>query len=175
MPASVAELAGSANVLMGSTEGVPFAVRSPIATAVVEQRPTFRWAELKGAVSYTVSIFDPDFKRVARSEPLTKTEWVIPQALDRGAVYSWQVTALKEGKEVVSPSRPAPEARFRVLDEAAADDVEGYRRSAPKSHLAAGVVYARAGLREDAQREFRLLVEENPRSSVARRLLGSVK
>ena len=175
MPSSVAELAGSANVLMGSTEGVPFAVRSPIATAVVEQRPTFRWAELKGAVSYTVSIFDPDFKRVARSEPLTKTVWVIPQALDRGGVYSWQVTALNEGREVVSPVRPAPEARFRVLDEAAADDVERYRRSAAKSHLAAGVVYARAGLREDAQGEFRLLVKENPRSSVARRLLGSVK
>ena len=175
MPASVADLAGSANVLMGSSEGVPFAVRSPIATAVVEQRPTFRWGELRGAVSYTVSVFDPDFRPVARSEPLTKTEWVVPQALDRGAVFSWQVTALKEGREVVSPVRPAPEARFRVLDQAAAEEVERYRRSSVKSHLAAGVVYARAGLREDAEREFRMLVKENPRSSLARRLLGSVK
>ena len=175
MPESVAGLAGTTNVLMGSSEGVPFAVRSPIATGVFDQRPTFRWMGLRGAVSYTVSVFDPDFRRVARSEPLTKTEWMIPQALDRGAVFSWQVTALKDGKEVVSPVRPAPEARFRVLDQAAAEEVERYRRSWAKSHLAAGVVYARAGLREDAEREFRTLVKENPRSTVARRLLGSVK
>ena len=175
MPESVAELAGSTNVLMGSAEGIPFALRSPIATAVVEQRPRFRWSELRGAVSYTVSIFDPDFRRVAKSEPLTKSEWLIPQSLDRGAVFSWQVTALKDGREVVSPARPAPEARFRVLDPAAAEEVERYRRSRTNSHLAAGVVYARAGLREDAEQEFRMLVKQNPRSRVAHRLLRSVQ
>jgi hypothetical protein len=174
-PESVMELAGATNVLMGPSEGVPFALRAPVATAVFEQRPRFRWKELRGAVSYTVSIFDPDFRRVAKSEALTTTEWLIPQSLDRGAVYSWQVTALKDGREVVSPVRPAPEARFRVLDQAAAEEVDRYRRSGTNSHLAAGVVYARAGLRDDAEGEFLMLVKENPRSSVARRLLRSVK
>jgi hypothetical protein len=175
LPESVRELTGTTNVLMGPSEGVPFALQTPIATAVLEQQPRFRWRELRGAVSYTVAIFDPDFRRVAKSEPLKTTEWLTQQSLDRGGVYSWQVTALKEGREVVSPVRPAPEARFRVLDQAAAEEVERYRRSGANSHLAAGVVYARAGLRDDAEREFLMLLKQNPRSSVARGLLRSVK
>jgi hypothetical protein len=175
LPQQVAELAGTTGVLMGSSKAVPFSLLSPVATAVVQQRPGFRWRELKGAVSYTVSVFDQDFRLIAKSEPLTKTGWLIPQSLDRGTTYSWQVTALKDGKEVVSPVRPAPEARFRVLDSAAVEEVERYRRSGTNSHLAAGVVYARAGLREEAEREFRTLMKENPDSAVARRLLRSVQ
>jgi hypothetical protein len=175
LPQPVLELAGTQIILMGSSEGVPFPLHSPVATFVVEQRPRFRWSELKGASSYTVTIFDSDFRRVARSESLTKTEWQVPEPLERGLRFSWQVTAVKDGIEVVSPVRPAPEAQFRVLDPSAAEEIDRYRRSGTTSHLAAGIVYARAGLREDAEREFRILVNENPGASIARRLLRSVQ
>jgi len=66
-------------------------------------------------------------------------------------------------------------ARFRVLagDESAA--LERGLRSAPGSRLVAGVLSARAGLLDDAERELRALAEENPGSDVARGLLASVE
>jgi hypothetical protein len=44
-----------------------------------------------------------------------------------------------------------------------------------RSHLARGVIYAEAGLLDQARAEFAALVKDNPRSQLARRLLSSVK
>jgi hypothetical protein len=66
-------------------------------------------------------------------------------------------------------------ARFRVLgsDESAA--LERGLRSAPGSRLLAGVLEARAGLLDDAERDLRALAADNPDSDVARGLLASVE
>ena len=175
VPPGLSELIGTKGTLLGTTDqDTSFSLLSPVGTITRTERPTLRWRPLAGAISYTVAVLDPDFNAVATSPSLTGTTWTPPRALERGRLYSWQVTAVKDGKEIVSPSAPAPEARFKVLEKAKADELGEVERGAV-SHLALGILYARAGLLDDAEREMRALVAANPKSPTAQKLLQRVR
>ena len=67
------QLRQKGQVLMGeSSLGVPFALRRPVGEVLETDRPQFRWQPLKDAESYTVSIFDSAFNKVAKARPLNK-------------------------------------------------------------------------------------------------------
>jgi hypothetical protein len=175
-PPELAEVAGKAGALIGGKgEGVSFALQEPVGTAVLTDRPTFRWNSLDGASGYTVTVYDADFNPVAASEPLSATRWRIPKALARGRVYTWQVVASKGTETVKSPTPPAPEARFLIVDQSKAGELERIGRDYKGRHLTLGVIYAEAGLLDDAERELKALSEGNPHSNVARQLLLSVR
>src|SRR5262245_40643843 len=116
-PRMLKELIGKSAVLMGpADEGHPFALLGPVGTVVMSDRlmsdrPTFRWRALDGAGSYVVKVYDADFNEVAASTQLSGTAWTVTRPLERGRTYSWQVTARVGDKEVISPVKPAPEAR----------------------------------------------------------------
>lgn len=172
---AVADLQGKTGTLMGpSGEGVPFRLLEPVGIVVRGDRPTFRWQPLTGATSYVVKVYDSDFKEVSRSLSQPATSWRVAVPLPRGVVYAWQVTAFKDGAEVKSPTPPASEARFRVLSAAKQSEIDRVQKTHPNSHLILGTLYAEAGLLQDAQREFRLLLRANPGSEVAQKLLQQV-
>ncbi|HKE59277.1 MAG TPA: hypothetical protein VKB46_21360, partial [Pyrinomonadaceae bacterium] len=137
-------------------------------------RPTFRWSTLEGASEYVVEIYDSNFKLVAASPQHTGNSWTSP-SLPRGRVYAWQVKAIKEGQEITAPRPPAPQAKFRVLDQAKTDEIERARRAYPSSHLVMGLLYADAGLLKESEQELRLLQKANPDSEIARSLLRQVQ
>jgi hypothetical protein len=176
-PVEIAELRGTGAVLRGPAAASRFSPRSPLATAVLDGRPTFRWSPLPGAESYRVRVFDPDFNPVADSGALpgTGTEWVPAQPLRAGDVYAWQVKARSRGKEVTAPGPTSPQALFRVLEEKQAAAVRSEALTAGSSHLARGVIYARAGLADEAERELGAAVREGPDPEGARKLLESVQ
>ncbi len=175
-PSALASLTGSVAMLRGgSVEGVSFPIVGPVGTVVATERPTLRWGKLEGATTYEVSVFDRNFRKVAASQPQTGTEWVVTTPLPRGDVYTWQVKAIKNGEAVTSPEAPAPEAKFMVLDATKAEELERARERYAGSHLTLGTLYARAGLLDEAEREFELLLRDNPKSPVARKLLQSVR
>lgn len=150
-------------------------VLAPRGVVVQSDRPTFRWRALEGAVDYIVRIYDSKLRDIESSGPLAGTEWKVQRPLERGVTYSWQIRATKDGKTVVSPKPPAPEARFRVLDEESAAALENARRLHSSSHLAMGVLYWKHGLIDEAEREFQALVTANPDSPVAAQLLESLR
>lgn len=181
-PTALANLdRGASGILMGEPangagSSVPFALIEPVGKVVRDDSPVLRWRTLAGATCYKTAVVDLDFRIVAESPCLTATQWTPPVALPRGKTFYWQVTAaLAGGSEVTSPSAPAPQATFRVLEENAVADLVLMEQAAPSSHLARGVLYARAGLLEEAEAEFQKLVNLNPRSPVARKLLWSVR
>lgn len=162
--------------LMGSeTEGAEFSVLDPFGGVLLNDRPTFRWSALEGATVYVVEVYDDAFNLVAASPQLNARSWVAPQTLPRGKVYSWQVKALKDGQEVKSPRPPAPQAKFRVLDRAKADEIVRAKRAYASSHLTLGLLYAEAGLLKEAEQELRLLQRANPDSDIARSLLRQIQ
>jgi hypothetical protein len=174
--AALAGLTGNDGALMsGQPKPGEFDIVEPRGQVVASDRPTFRWRALEGATSYTVKVFDRDFNLVVESPALNATLWRPDKPLARGAVYSWQVTALKNGEEVKAPRPPAPQARLKVLDGNAAAELQMAQRQQPGSHLTLGVLYARAGLLDDAERELRALLQANPQSEVARKLLAEVQ
>ncbi|HEV7373945.1 MAG TPA: hypothetical protein VGN95_04460 [Pyrinomonadaceae bacterium] len=175
-PAVLEALSTETEILLGSPRkagGVN--IVSPFGTVVESDHPLFRWRALSGETGYIVTVFDSQYNRVAQSGLLSATEWMPHQALQRGATYVWKLTARHNGEEIISPTPPAPEARFRVLEQTVADELARARRLQPNSHLMLGVLYARAGMVDEAEREFQALVESNLNSSVARSLLLSVR
>lgn len=152
-----------------------FQLISPLAKIITEARPTLRWKRLNGATSYVVSVFDSKFNLVIRSAPLSQPTWTPSAPLGRGQNYFWEVTTVKEGKEVVAPVAPAPRAQFRILEAEKLSALQTLRRQKPTSHLALGLTYARLGLIKEAEGEFQYLLKENPDSAVAKRLLRTVQ
>jgi hypothetical protein len=138
------------------------------------ERPTLRWGALAGATSYSVTVYDANANLVARSPQLSTTSWELPEALKRGAIYSWEVMAIREKKEIFAPAPPVPPARFKVLEQSRFAALNRARQ-AHNSHLLMGTLYAQAGLIDDAEREFRALLTANPQSQLAKKLLSSLQ
>jgi hypothetical protein len=160
--------------LMGAgDDGRRFAIIGPSGKVLLSDRPAFKWTRLDGADSYIVEIYDAQFNLITSSPALTGLSWT-SQQLARGQVYSWQVKAVSGGQEFIAPHPTAPQAKFRILDQAAAAEIARARRDYASSHLLLGLLYARAGMLTEAEQEFRALQKANPDSGAARKLLASV-
>jgi anti-sigma factor RsiW len=173
-PSFMAELKDRSGRLMGSGSA-EYGLLNPVARAVESSTPIFRWRAIEGAESYVVTIYGSDAKKVIASKPLTETKWKVSPSLDRGRSYTWQVRANRNGEEVLMPPPAAPQAKFRIIDAAKAEELAQTRRTNARSHLILGLAYANAGLLEESARELQKLVSANPKSAVARSLLGSVE
>jgi hypothetical protein len=167
-------LTRASSSLMGSgNQQRDFSVLEPLGNVLLTARPTFRWSALEGATAYVVEVYDEKFASVAASPQLTDLTWTT--SLPRGRVYSWQVKAIKDGQEITSPRPPAPQAKFRILDQARANELTQAKRAHASSHLTLGLLYADAGMLHEAEQEFRLLQKANPGSDVARNLLRQIQ
>jgi hypothetical protein len=174
MPTELSALRDKGGRLMGSG-GAPYGLVAPVATVVAGQRPSFRWRAVARAVSYVVSVYTNDSELVSRSESLSVTEWSPANNLERGRTYTWQVRALVDSSEVILPPPEAPTARFKILGGAKLSEFDLARKQYSGSHLLQGVVYARLGLLDDAERQLQALSSSNPKSAVARKLLASIR
>jgi len=164
------------SALMGpNNEQHNFFVIEPVGNVLMTSRPTLRWSMLEGATGYVVEIYDSEFKLVAASPQLTNNSWSVLQSLERGKTYSWQVKATKDGQQTISPRPPAPQARFRILDQARANELLKAKQAYPLSHLALGLLYAEAGLLKEAEAELRALQKANPESDLVRSLVRQVQ
>jgi hypothetical protein len=175
LPSSLRDVrSGPSGTLMGDGR-TGFKLLTPVGVVIESAQPNLRWSALEGATNYTVAIYDSNLNEVAASAPLTTTQWAVPTALTRGRTYVWQVRALKDGREVVAPPPAGSKVKFRVLEQAKVEEVERVRRSHSKSHLVMGLVYAEAGLINEAVREFDALLRNNPNSPIARKLRQSLR
>jgi len=162
------------SLMGGDDKGRRFAVIEPAGIVLLTDRPTLKWTRLDGAEGYVVEVYDARFDLVSSSPTLTDVNWTTPR-LARGQVYSWQVKAIRGGQDFFIAPRPtAPQAKFRILDRAAAVEIARARREYVSSHLLLGLLYAQAGLLAEAEQEFRALQKANPDSDAPRKLTASV-
>jgi len=170
----LAGLSRPGSSLMGADDdGRRFAIIEPAGRILLADRPAFKWTSLGDAEGYVVEVYDAQFNLVSSSPLLNGLSWTAPQ-LARGQVYSWQVKAIRSGQDFIAPRPPAPQAKFRILNQAAAAEIARARRDYASSHLLLGLLYARAGLLAEAEQEFRALQKANPDSDAPRKLTASV-
>jgi hypothetical protein len=176
-PAELVKLRSSSGTVMGPGDETPFALLDPVGEIVLSDRPTLRWRPLGGATSYTVTITDPGnrYEEVAVSPALNQTQWQVDRALKRGGAYTWLVTAVKDDRKITAPSREKGVAKFKVLEQAKADELSRARREYAGSHLTLGTLYAQAGLLAEAEREFKTLAAANPQSPVVESLIRDLR
>ena len=174
-PATQTELAVGPIVLRGSNNSSTFRLRSPTRTVIISDRPSFEWEKLSRATSYRVAVGDLRGHEIAKSEeiPADQTSWTPPTSLKRGEIYSWEVEAAVDGKKIVSPGRSAPQMKFKILSESSAQELEQLKTA--RSHLALGVFYAREGMVAEAEHQFQILVHDNPRSALLKKLLKQIQ
>jgi anti-sigma factor RsiW len=193
IPMSVAALNDRSHTVLGGGDKRAAILLGPIGTLVQSDRPTFRWKPISAAagnpvkplyaVSYTITVVnDTTNKREAQSVSLpagtsrAEMEWKADKPLSRQVVCRWFVTAtFQDGHTEDVPGASDPLAKFEVMESAEADRLARKKQLYGRSHLALGVLYGQSGLLEDAQREFKVLLEANPTSPVVRRLLDSVR
>jgi hypothetical protein len=172
LPAMLSELNDRSGALLGPADAPEFRVVAPLGTVVLDTQPMLRWTPIPGAATYIVTLQDQATGQTISSSPLARTEWTPDHPLTRGSTYAWQVAgSVSGGTEIVAPRPPAPAARFRVLDSAAASQLQ----TLPASHLVRGVLYANAGLVADAERELAALSAQNPDSGIANTLLRQIR
>ncbi len=170
-PAILKELDGQDGALRGTQKAQPFKLLSPTRAVIISDRPSLRWEKAPGATSYRVYVNDQTGREVAKSDELSleRTNWMSPRPLKRGEIYTWTVVALVDGNETVSPGPAAPEMKFQVLSARDLQHLNQLKKTG--SHLALGLFYARAGMISEAEREFQVLVKDNPRSPLAKKFL----
>lgn len=176
IPPILQKLKGRAGELMSdSIQETLLAQIYPVAEVIESVQPIFRWEPLKGASGYVVTVFDPDYNEVATSESTDVTEWTVPHALKRGAIYSWTLSATRDGQIIRIPAPSQPEARFKILSRSEAEELQRARKEHSGDHLLLGALYARSGLLSEAELEFNNFLAAEPDSQSARKLLDRVR
>jgi len=162
-------------MLSAGRDAESFMLLSPVGTFVLDDRPEFRWKPLPGVTAYRVAVFDEELNPIESSPVGTGTSWTSRRGLQRGKVYLWQVTAVKGSGDVVAPAPPAPEAKFKIIDQISADEVRTIQSANPGAHFVLGRAYARAGLLDEAEREFRSVGKDDLNFSRAQQFLTSLR
>ena len=175
MPAAIEVLDRTPSIAVRGNRAASqsFSIIRPFATVLNYDRPTFSWTALSGATSYTVSVFDADLHLIKTSEPLHETHWLMPDRLAADIKYTWIVTALKDGQEITAPALPA-RGEFKILGKPELIKLNRKLTRTP-SHAARGVIYAEAGLLDEAEKEFQTQLTLRPADERARQLLRIVK
>jgi anti-sigma factor RsiW len=170
---AIEQLRDPAASIMGSPSTTALLLRTPVGEIVASERPTFSWRPLVGAISYQIIISDPaaSYQEVASSPQLKGSHWTMDRPLKRGHVYTWQIIVRTADEELKAPGPEAPAAKFKVLDHATASKLVNEKKRYAGRCLALGLLYAEAGLLDEAERELKALVAANPRSQIAKSLL----
>jgi hypothetical protein len=170
VPPSVVALARSNGQLRGDAAEARFHAVAPQATAVLSDRPVFRWTPLGANAAYVVTLQDQTTGATFSGPPVQGTEWIPVEPLTRGDTYVWQVQASIGKQVLIAPAPPEPPATFIVLNAVDAERLAG----APESRLVRAILYANAGVLDEAERELNELRKQNPGSEPVRELVAEL-
>jgi hypothetical protein len=172
---SVLDEVASAEVSVRASSGNEerISIIYPTSMVIKDNKPTLRWKPSKTAEAYRLEIADETFHQVAKSEdlPATIQSWTPATALKRGGIYTWTIRGVNKAGEA---SSLVSQGKFKVLSEDKVRELNQLRAGS-QSHLALGLFYAREGMIADAEREFGILVKDNPDSAVLKKLLKNVR
>lgn len=142
---------------------------APKDEAVWENQPILTWRTDQDS-EYRIVILDQGFNEVAKSEILTQNNWRINKKLTAD-FYFWQVLVRKKGTAEFNSD--GEKAYFKIVGQKEKTQIEKAKIS-NNSRIVAAVLYARAGLFREAERELETEIRRN-NSGKARRMLIQVR
>ncbi|HYC90626.1 MAG TPA: zf-HC2 domain-containing protein [Thermoanaerobaculia bacterium] len=148
----------------------PVETLQPAGRVIAEVRPELSWTA-RDSATYIVYVYDGE-REIARSGTLRETRWTPPRALPRGRLLTWQVEAARGESIETLPRPPAPPAVFRIAREEEWRDVVRAREAHPGDDLLLGILYARAGMLDEAGDALRRAAASDP---AARKLLDQLE
>jgi len=161
--------------MLGAPVTAPlFKVISPVNRVVIDDRPTFAWDPMPSATGYRVRVYAAGYHKIVESPLVHGTSWQTNPSLQRGQTYTWTVTAESPRGEIREPAPPQPEAAFQVVDTHTATTLEQASSSRGTDHLLLAVLYARAGVVDEARIQLDQLAAQNPGSKLVDQLRVSL-
>lgn len=151
-PSDLADLAPPPDDLRGAG-GPAHSGLAPAGVVIRDLRPRLTWPARRGA-SYVATIFAHDEEQM-RSGVLRAAQWTPSRPLQRGVTYVWEVEIREDGATSRIPVPPAPPAMFRITSEDDERAIEEALAGWPDDHFLHAVLFARAGLRADAEDALR--------------------
>ncbi|HZP81833.1 MAG TPA: hypothetical protein VFB21_09370 [Chthonomonadaceae bacterium] len=143
----------------------------PVHTALLDTTPTLECRPVSGATGYQISLErEGSNEEVPAPKPLAATRWQVETPLQPGAVYKWAVTA-QRGNELLR----SPVATFYILSVAEQREIATARQKYAQSPLTLGAVYARLGMLDEAEQQFRLAAHSASHPAVAKRWLQEIE
>jgi anti-sigma factor RsiW len=131
----------------------------PNRSVVLGVRPRFQW-RARGGATYKVLLQNGE--SVVESESLKEPHWTPTFDLKRGREYAWQVEVATEDARTVYPIVPEAAARFVVLDEKGANEIEDAQARLPNDALLHAVLFAHSGLRDETNAALDRLKRTDP-------------
>lgn len=151
-------------------EDFPIKQILPKNEATLESQPVLRWQNAENS-EYRITVFDQALNKVAESEVLRQNSWQIDKKLAAG-FYFWEVLARKKDAAEFKPA--SKQAFFKIVGDAEKSRIEKAKR-ATKSNLISAILYARAGLFAEAERDLNAELKKNPKSVKAQKMLAQVR
>lgn len=146
-------------------EASGFGLIYPVSETIEPLQPALSWMNY-APPPYSVQLKNAANQVIARIESIPVFVWLVPVTLERGARYSWQVTAGNGEVETAS---------FIVLDAQTGQEWQEIRRDFKDSHLVLGLVAEEFGLLTVAEREYKELIKAFPNAEGPARLLANVE
>lgn len=153
---------------------------SPCNTRISTNKPDLSWESFKKADEFKVRLYNSN--GLVWEKETTEKHLIFPEneaGLAYGESYFWNV----EGLDLID-SFKSQNQKFTILSEVTINEVEmeekklnGIFQEDPNSsslHSLLGTYYAKAGLYEDAIREFELVRDANPESTLPHEILGGL-
>lgn len=171
LPASLAALSPRTDTPRGPDSAAPaFRAIAPVGIAVATDKPSFTWSPAEGGHLYTLTIVDDQGRPVGPPIEVDGPAHNLQQALPRGRVFTWQVTADRGATRYLAPAPPMPPARFLVIDPATADRLSTMQRVHPDSRVLLGLLYVEAGAVLEGLSQFSHVEAGDPHAALARRM-----
>ncbi len=141
---------------------------APVAPIVASPTPQFQWKALAGNWHYEVKIREANSTaELPGSGKLTTATWTPRKPLRPGVLYSWQVVVTNSsGEDILSNSQ-----QFKVLDAQTARQID----SVGDFLYLRGLLYVKAGMPAEAERELQKLKQANPNAPSARTLQQQIR
>jgi hypothetical protein len=158
------------NPILRGNEKIAVPQISPKDEATLENRPVLRWENLEN-YEYKIIILDQGLKKVAESGVLSQNSWQTEKPIPAD-FYFWKVLARKKGAAEFEQTEN--KAFFKIVGEPEKSRIEKAKKLT-KSNLVTAVLYARAGLLREAERELNAELQKYPNSVKAKKMLEQVR
>lgn len=171
IPEIVRRLRGERDPLRGGVSPPADLEMQPAGVVVASQRPQLSWRRADGE-RYVVTI-ECGGAIAAQSEPVAARTWTPPLPLPRGLQCLW--TLERESDHAILPAPPAPQPAFAVLGETSLATIERAKRERPGDDFLIALLYARDGVRKEAEEHLRTHLEAHPEDDAASAILNGVR
>jgi hypothetical protein len=172
VPLAVANLRPTSSPVRSGGHNLKVRLLSPFSEVIKDTNVDFSWAKIENAVAYQLTVFDKSYTEIA-NKTLTTSSFRLENALKRGNVYFWKVTATDAKGEPLTPTNSQNVRTFRVADEKTILQLNKIKQSKDDWKILGFLI--ESGMLSEAKSKLRALSAKFPNEPLIKKLDKRIK